>query len=392
MTQLIKPEYSMQRSGLYTRLVGDPALDVQRGWLASKARGVLRRLPRLTPLLIALFGAPFSPVAALAAPGLDAYVLTAGGNSLFGATGDPFSCATFAPDRRAAIFGGALQVSLPTDGGICGVASDSRLVSASAGPVQTAATLAAGFGSSGDPRSFTGNAQARAGYGTLGVRAVSSYTGASDSATVAGSQAGARQIETMTFGGSSGNGTYRPTFTIDGSLFNVGRTESEVEFRYAIGTGPMLVAFRIMNTASSGISLYANGAYQSALPGIAITGDAVNGFTVAGTTTFSIDIPIQFGSVQEMSFSMWAATIPRSNVGLVTPSGGDASFLNSATLTGIEVFDSGGNALDAFTISSGSGTSYGPGGVIAVPEPRTALMLCLGLLCLPWLRRLRQGL
>ena len=42
--------------------------------------------------------------AAAAAPGLDAYVLTAGGNSAFGANGNPFGCSTFAPDsgrRRA---------------------------------------------------------------------------------------------------------------------------------------------------------------------------------------------------------------------------------------------------------------------------------------------------
>ncbi|MEO5734717.1 MAG: hypothetical protein ABIN96_03110, partial [Rubrivivax sp.] len=128
-----------------------------------------------------------------AAPGLDAYALSAGGNSILGANGNPFGCATFGPDPRAAIFSGTFNVSLPTDGSVCGVGVDSRTSAAIGGSTQVAATLAVGFGTSADPRTFTGDARARAGFGTLGVNATASYTGASDAFTVAGSQAGARQ-------------------------------------------------------------------------------------------------------------------------------------------------------------------------------------------------------
>jgi hypothetical protein len=321
---------------------------------------------------------------AQAAPGLEAYVLSAGGNSILGANGNPFGCATFAPDSRAAVYAGYFGVGLPTDGSICGVGVDARSSVATTGSSQVAATLGVGFGTSTDVRTFNGSAQARAGYGALGVAASGSYTGASDGFTVAGSQAGARQVETLTFGGAVGTGTFRPTFTIDGAIFNRGRTETEIEFNYGYASDPNRLTFRIINSNNAGISFFANGGYQSSLPGMTTTGDGVNGYTVAGSTTFSFDIPIVFGQSQEVRFSMWAATLPRSNLNLLTPSTGDASFFSSARLTGIQAFDSAGVAVNAFSVVSGSGTLYGPGGVLPVPEPGPAVLLLAGLLALRW--------
>lgn len=336
----------------------------------------------------ALCAAALLPAASFAAPGLDVYTLTAGGNSAFGANGNPFGCSTFAPDSAAQPFGRTFQVSLPTDGSVCGVGSIARSATAAGGSVQVAAPLGTSWGTSADPRTFTGNAQARAGYGNLGVQAVGRYTGTSDNGTVAGAQAGARQVESLNIGGGTGNGIYRQTFTVDGSLFNVGRSYSEVEVGYSVGSGPTIMAFRITNQRDGDVGLYANGGFQASLPGMAVTGDLANGFTVAGITTFTFDIPIVFGVTQDIGLTMWAATLPGSSVGLLGPSGGDASFFSSARLTGIQVLDSGGQALGNFTITSGSGTLYGPGGVVAVPEPSTLLMLCAGLLCLAgWRRR-----
>lgn len=336
----------------------------------------MKTSPRI-PLCLLLGCAAWLPVQA--APSLESYALTAAGTSLLGAAGYPFSCATFGPDPRTAWFQSVFQVGLPTDGPVCGVASDSRGLVAASGPVQVAATLAVGWSSGSDPRAFVGSARGRAGYGDLGASAAGSYSGSSDSFTVTGSQAFGLQTESMTFGGASGAGLFRPTFTVDGSLFNLGRTDSQLAFFYSVGNGPHYLAFRIQNSRGS-VSYYTPGGYVSSLPGMTLTGDLATGLTVSGSTTFSIDVPIQFGTAFDVTYGLWAATLPASSVGLLTASAGDVAFLTSARMTGIQVFDNAGQALSAFTVSSGSGTPYGAAGVLpAVPEPGSGLLMGLGL-------------
>lgn len=339
-------------------------------------------------LALACAALPVSP--AWAAPSLEAYSLTAAGISRLGAAGPPFSCATFGPDPRTAYFLGNMQISLPTDGAVCGVAADSRSATAASGVVTVAATLAVGFGPPGDLRAFTGQAVGRAGYADLGVRAAASYNGAVDSFTVDGSQAFGLQTETMNFGGASGAAVFRPTFTVDGSLFNVGRTDSELGFFYSVGNGPHFLAFRIQNSRGA-ITYYTPGGYVAALPGMTLSGGLVSGLTVSGSTTFSIDLPIIFGSALEVTYGLWGASLPSSSVGLLTASAGDVSFVSSARMTVIEVLGPSGQPLPTFTVNSGSGTGYGPTGVLpVVPEPSSALLLLLGLAPL-LVRRLRRS-
>ncbi|MBK7425300.1 MAG: PEP-CTERM sorting domain-containing protein [Propionivibrio sp.] len=314
---------------------------------------------------------------AQAAPALESYSLTAAGISRLGAAGPGFSCATFGPDSRTAYFQGIFQVALPTDGAVCGVASDSRSAVAASGSVTVAATLAVGFGPPGDLRTFTGSAAGRAGFADLGVRAAASYSGSSDPFTVVGSQAYGLQTETMTFGGASGSGVFRPTFTVDGSLFNLGRTDSQLGFtRWATAALPGL---RIQNSRGS-VSHYMPGGYVASLPGMTLTGDLVTGLTVSGSTTFSIDVPIVFGTALDVTYSLWGASLPSSSVGLLTGSGGDVSFISSARMTGIEVLGATGQPVSGFSVISGSGTLYGAAGVLpAVPEPGSTAMMVLGL-------------
>lgn len=329
----------------------------------------------------------FALATAQAAPTLESYGLTAAGISRVGAAGPPLSCATFGPDPRTSYFQGIFQVALPTDGAACGVASDSRSAVAPGGAVTVAATLAVSFGPPGDLRAFTGSAAGRAGFADLGVQAAASYSGSSDPFTVVGSQAYGLQTETMTFGGAGGAGVFRPTFTVDGSLFNLGRTDSQLGFLYSVNKGPHFMAFRIQNSRGS-VSYYKPGGYVDTLPGMTLTGDLVTGLTVSGSTTFSIDVPIIFGTALDVTYGLWAASLPSSSVGLLTGSGGKLSFLSSARMTGIEVLGATGQPVPGFSVTSGSGTLYGPAGVLpAVPEPGSTALMVLGLAALLVRRR-----
>lgn len=314
-----------------------------------------------------------------ATPVLDAYALSAAGH----ANGPGFSCSTFGPDHRTDKFGASYQVGLPNAG--CGVGEDSREATASTGSIMAASSLKVAFSVGSELRTYDGSSAGRAKFGDLGVSAQATYAGSMDTFTVIGSQAGALQVETMTFHGGSGSGVFVPTFTIDGSLSNVGRTENQMMFSYAINDGPQYLGFRIQGSRGD-LTFYAPGGYVAGFPGMTTSGDLVNGVTVSGTTQFTLNLPIQFDTPTVFTFALWAAVLPSSSVGLLGPSAGDVSFLTSAMLTGIEVLGSDGRPVSNFTIDAASGTRYGSTGVIEggsdgipVPEPSGLELMLLGL-------------
>lgn len=317
--------------------------------------------------------------AATAAPALDVYSIAAGGQSRLGAVGGGFSCATFGPDPRSARYNGSYVFGLPTDGPGCGVVSDIHSQLGTAAPQAVSSSVNVNFGTPGDPRSYSGSAAARASYGTLGVRSDGSYSGTTDGFVVDGSGAGALQTEVFTFGGGVGAGTFRATFTIDGTLFTQGRTENEIVFSHRVNGGPTYTTFRIQD-ARGALSFYTPTGYVAALPGLTVSGNNTVGQQVTGSTSFQFDMPIVFGTPMEASFALWAGTLPSSSYGLAYPSNGSASFYSTAQLTGIEVFDSSGHAVPAFTVVSGSGTVYSATGV--VPEPAPVALMVAGLLVL----------
>src|SRR3954451_2502043 len=111
------------------------------------------------------------------------------------------------------------------------------------------------------------------------------------------------QTEPMTFGGGTGAGFYRPTFTVDGSMFNVGRADNEVDFFYSTDAGPVFLGFRIKNSRGT-IDYFETGSGSvPSLPGMAVTGDLAAGFTISGSTTFTLNIPIVFGKTTELTFA-----------------------------------------------------------------------------------------
>jgi hypothetical protein len=196
---------------------------------------------------------------------------------------------------------------------------------------------------------------------------------------VLGAQAFGKQTESMTFAGATGAGFYRPTFTVDGSLYNVGRTESDLEFFYSTDSGPAFLSFRIQNSRGH-VTYYGPSGAVASFPGMSLTGDLATGQTISGTTQFTLNIPIAFGTPTDITFGLWAGILPSSSVGLLTPSAGDTDFLGTVKLTGITVTDAGGNPIDDFGIVAGSGTRYGRFGVVNVPEPATYVAMLFGLL------------
>lgn len=345
-----------------------------------KARSTTPRMASLWPALLAIPSWLWATPAA-AAPSLDAYSIAAGGQSILGAVGGGFSCATFAPDPRGLRYNGSYFVSLPTDGPGCGPLRDIQSQVGTAAPLAVASTVDVSFGTPTDPRSFSGSAAARAAYGDLGVRSDGRYSGSVDAFVVGGSGAGAAQTEVFTFGGASGAGVFRATFTIDGTLFTQGRTDNQIVFSRAVNGGPTLTTFRIQDSRGD-LTLFTPAGYVTALPGLAVSGNNAVGQRVTGSASFQFDMPIVFGTPMEATFSLWAGTLPSSSVGQAFASNGSASFYSSVRLTGIELFDAGGLAVPSFTVVSGSGTLYSAAGV--VPEPATAGLMLAGVLALGW--------
>lgn len=314
---------------------------------------------------------------AAAAIGLDVYASTAGGESQLGAVGGGFSCSTFAPDARALRYHGGYLFSLPTDGPGCGVGSDIHFAEAATGPIAvTAAFGPASFGGAGDTKTFVGAAAARAAYGVLGVSSSASYDGTTNAFVADGSGAGALQTESFTFSGATGGGLFRATFTLDGTLLTTGRTDNQIQFSYAVDGGPVFSVFRLQDSRGD-VTLLTPAGYVPSLPGITVGGSNASGQTIGGRTSFQVDVPMVWGQPFEFTTMLWAGTLPSSSVGQPGPSSGSASFLTTLRLTGIEIFDSSGHPVPGFGVTAGSGTPYGPAGV--VPEPGSAVLLLAGL-------------
>ncbi|MEO8627300.1 MAG: hypothetical protein ABI612_04260, partial [Betaproteobacteria bacterium] len=184
------------------------------------------------------------------------------------------------------------------------------------------------------------------------MSASATYSDSTGGFTVAGAQAFSKQTESMTFGGATGTGFYRPTFTVDGSLFNVGRTEDELACFCATDSGPAFLGFRIQNSRGS-ISYYGPGGYTTVFPGMSVSGDLATGLTVSGSTTFALSIPITFGTPTDIKLALWAGTLAGSSVGLLAPSSGEVNCLSTVALTGIVVTDGSSNPLDSLSIRSG---------------------------------------
>jgi hypothetical protein len=150
--------------------------------------------------------------------------------------------------------------------------------------------------------------------------------------------------------------------------------------------GTLLLSFDVSGVAS-GAHLPFNGGGNANLDvavniGGKLFESGCAGFTTAvplTTITCPDPLPFSFGSSFALSVGFAAAT----DAGPFGTSSAVADFIDTAILSGIQVFDGEGNAVTGWTIASASGVSYGPNGVggppAGVPMPSTLVLLALGL-------------
>jgi len=275
-------------------------------------------------------------------------------------------------------------------GGIaaCGLTGGLDSDSGSAGTVESSFTVAPvklGI-PAGNAAVYSGQANATASFGSLGVLAEGRFVGGvanGGPGTYDNTVAAARFTDTLTAtsaaAAAGSAGFVRYAFELHGTSSALGEPRSFytgntfVELLYTQSTSPGQASWSLALTRGN------TGLIQNRTPPAGWT--TSTGLLSGASTFFSGDLPIVFGQPWELS------------VGLVARSEGDATadFLGTARLTGVQVFDSRRQEIGDFQLLAGSGTSY----LAPVPEPGSACMLLAGCVALGFpavMRRRRQAM
>ena len=261
-------------------------------------------------------------------------------------------------------------VSLPLEGfAACNLGGGIVDKSAATGPLAAqqyvSATVANG--------SFTGQAQASAAYGRLGVAANGIMTGATSPFTYHQTAGFARFQDTLTLT-SPGIATGTPgavdfAVLVEGMMNSVANAPytQQGDIALMIRTGP-----GVGNPAAGPWTVFAGTVVGEGMPFLRGGATGIPGDFIVGPGTFSgsatvqsiANFNMQWGVPLDIEVAFQASVYPCCNGAASL----DASFSNTALLSGISA-KAGGTAVADFSVLSESGTAYGPGGLLPVPEP-----------------------
>ncbi len=281
------------------------------------------------------------------------------------------SCGTWGPAPELSFFTFA-----PADvavGGIaaCGYSGGYRTQSAPIGPLNQHDSLGPVILGplALSPGFYSGTADARSSYGSLGAAAHSDIAGGVPQSNLAlfDSVAAATFSDVLTatspLVASGSAGSVRYQFRIDGSMTALGAPAAFFfGDNYALldvkqDNGPVV---EVMNASVRRGGL---GTISGNPPP---AGWVTSAGSLSGSSVFrSVALPMVWGQPWDLK------------VGLLAWSYGtaDSQFLNTATLSGFEFFDAKGVAVNDFSLSSASGTDY----LDPVPEPSAAALLLVGI-------------
>lgn len=314
--------------------------------------------------LVIVWAGPGTAVAA----SLDAYAGVVGGA---GNGSIAQGCTTYGPPAELSSFFTFSGPAIPA-GGIapCGYAGGIDHAAGATGPITESKSLGPVLlGNPGFSGSYTGSANAVAAYGSLGASANGSFSGGlpgSPTALFEGAGA-AKFADTLTASSplvaDLSAGFVRYQFDVSGSMtingtpapFYFGETYMALDLRHQ--NGPV---FELMNAHARRGEL---ATISNAAPGTGWTAGV--GSLSGGSTLLTAPFEMRWGQPWDVQ------------VGLIAWAYGeaDASFLGTARLTGVQLFDANGVPISQFSLASASGTNY----LQPVPEPAAVVLMACGL-------------
>lgn len=343
---------------------------------------------RLLAIPFALVGAVWvSTTCPVQAASLETFVMGTTGQSNWSTYGVP----TPVYDNFG-VWGGSIPTN-PAGLAASGIAGTTRLNNSAAAASLTDSITAGGSGLSAfGAWTYSGSSRVNVNYGKLGSESHAIHTGNGDNMTVNNAESYGIMHDSLnptSPGVIAGvNGTMRLAVTVDGMMKVSGKGTVGMMLRYGFGAPMPVMDKTLLETF---VDIYGNGvqtygphsSFGSFVtpPGMAFTygpndpSGLPSSIEFGGATTVYATVPITFGGDTDFRMGMMTWVNPGNGSGIL-----DTGFGQTATITGIELFDNLGQSVPEFTISSGSGTLYTASGVqvVVVPEAGTLALLIAG--------------